>query len=107
MVHELFEETAVIPLLTKAEEVQKLLEDADLPGLKNAEAVSKMIMDRIGSIGCKTALRLTERAICTSALGNDEGSAESIEAAQLVALREILDDFLTDEASAGNLCAVY
>jgi hypothetical protein len=104
--HALFEETTVIPLLTKSEEVQKLIKDAELPGLKDAKSMSKLIINRMGSVGCKSALRLAERAVSTAARMK-QNSNESIESIQFAALEEILDDLAGDEASAGKLCEVY
>lgn len=104
VLHELFEETTVVPLLSKSEEVKKLIEDAELPGLMDAEPISKLIIERMGSVGCKTALRLAERAISTAA---HDDSKESTKSAQVAALELILDDLTSDEALTGNICQVF
>ena len=107
ILHELFEETVVVSPLTKSEEVEKLLIDANLPGIgKDVNAMSELLVDRLGSVGCKTALRLVERAISTSARSNYGLIKDSIGVTQLQALEEILDDLSGDEASAGQLCEI-
>jgi len=104
ILHELFEETTIVPLLTKSEEVKKLIEDAAIPGISEIEPISKLIIDRMGSVGCKTALRLTERAVATSTSFNDIKDSDN--KAQIQALKEILDDLVSDEAVAGQLCVL-
>jgi len=102
ILNELFEETTIIPLLTKQEDVQKLIEDAMLPGLMEAELMAKLIIENLGQVGCKTAVRLTERAI-SSSRGCKEGTERT---SQIAALEEILHDLAGDEALAGKVCEV-
>ena len=107
ILHELFEETVVVSLLTKSVEVNKLLSDANLSGIgKDIDAMSNLIIDRLGSVGCKTALRLVERAISTTARNNQYAKDSTNYVTQLVALKEILDDLSGDEDSAGKLCEI-
>ena len=103
ILYELFEETAVVPLLTKSEEVETLLRDAGLPGLKNAAAFSTLMIEQMGSIGCKSALRLAERAIST-ALNSDKETSNKTN--QIDSLKEILDDLQYDLVSVGRLCEI-
>lgn len=56
------------------------------------------MIDSLGSVGCKTALRLAELAVSTS--DDNDGQA------QLDALTEILNDLAGDELSAQRLCEV-
>merc|ERR1711862_448021 len=99
ILHELFEETVVVPLLTKSEEVEKLLLDANLPGIENdIKAMASLIIDRLGSAGCKTVLRLVERAVSTTARSNQIVKDSTNNIMQLDSLKEILDDLSVDEA---------
>ena len=67
----------------------------------SAESMAKMIIDRIGSIGCKSVLRLTGRAVATAGPDiKDKGEA------QLAALEAILDDLAGDEVTSEKLCEV-
>ena len=105
--HELFDETLVVPLLTDSESVRKLLADGTShSGLSVADVgqMADMIVERLGSVGCKTALRLTERAVAMAGIGNESRAASE---AQLIALRNILDDMVSDDAVASKLCEVF
>ena len=117
--HELFEETIVVPLLSNVGDVDALLTDAGY-GEESAKHMASLIIDTMGSIGTKTALRLGERAVATAALArglttdgsNDDGdmgveSSKSVVEARVNALRDILDDFRGDEAIASSLCEVF
>ena len=54
----------VVPLLSDTDSVQKLLSDGVFPGLIiNVEPMADLIIDRLGNVGCKTALRLAERLL--------------------------------------------
>ena len=65
VLNKLFEETCVVPLLAKSEEVQELIKD--LPGVQDAESLSELIIEKMpNGIGCKSAIRLVERAISTA-----------------------------------------
>mmetsp|Transcript_109 Transcript_109/g.120 ORF Transcript_109/g.120 Transcript_109/m.120 type:complete len:631 (-) Transcript_109:66-1958(-) len=104
ILHELFEETVVVPLLSESESVRKLLADSltseiNLP----INAMANLMIGRLERIGCKTALRLAERAIATAA--RSQGT-EDISHAQISALEQILEDLSGDELSAGSLCEV-
>lgn len=73
--------------------------------MANVDCLAESIISRLGSVGCKTALRLAERAVATagSAPGLD---GDELEAAQQSALDEILDDLVGDEVTAQKLCEV-
>lgn len=71
----------------------------------DVETMSKMIMDQLKEVGTKTILRLVERALFTSGF-QDQSSPEEKKVAQLSALREILNDFSTDEATASQACSL-
>jgi hypothetical protein len=65
-----------------------------------------MIIDRLGSVGCKTALRLTELAVATVERGGPPNE-EELGTAQLDALSMILDDLAGDEVTSDKLCEVF
>ena len=100
---ELFDETLVVPLLSDVQSVQKLLTSgAEASGLNvaNVKSFAEMMVDSLGSVGCKTALRLMERAV----IGSD-GSSD-LEKMQENALRGILEDLAVDEAAHDSVCEV-
>lgn len=109
VLNELFDETIIVPLLSEASEVERLLTDSLHDGsAKNIQAMSELIIARLNTVGCKTAIRLAERAVTTaSANGGDGEKGPGIEEAQLVALGEILDDLVGDEVIAQSICEVY
>jgi len=94
ILHELFEETIVVPLLSEEKEVLKLLEDSGI--VTDIRPMAKMIIEQLGTVGSKTALRLVERAV----------SSSNIRKLQVLALEEILDDLAGDEAMASKMCQV-
>ena len=106
--HELFDETLVVPLLSDSGSVRKLLADGiaytGLSVANNVDQMADMIVGRLGSVGCKTALRLTERAVAMAGIGNESQDAAE---AQLTALEYILDDMVSDDAVASKLCEVF
>jgi DNA polymerase III delta prime subunit len=104
--HELFDETLVVPLLSDANSVRKLLADGtEQSGLSvvDVNLMADMIVARLGSVACKTALRLTERAVAMAGRGNAE---EDVGKAQITSLEHILDDLTSDEATMNRLCEV-
>ena len=60
-----------------------------------------LMIDQLGEVGCKTALRLAQRAIvCATYGGGNE------ELAQTAALRDMLDDINGDAVTAIRQCEV-
>jgi len=102
VLNEIFEETIVVPLLSDVGSVQKLLTDCLAEEVVDASSMSDLIIGRLGEVGCKTALRLAERAVFTA---RGQGS-EMKSAQQLSALEEILDDLVGDDAMAARVCEV-
>ena len=100
--HELFDETIVVPLLQETAEVHQLIADGLGETIISADVMAEMIIGSLGRVGCKTALRLAERAVTVAAFADasDRGKA------QLVALEEILDDLSGDDVTAEKLCEV-
>ena len=109
VLNDIFDETLVVPLLSDGKDVEKLLaESLDTASVQNAKPMADLIVNRLKSVGCKTALRLAERAVTTATLqvGDSENSSV-LEKAQLTALSDILDDLEGDQMTAKNLCEVY
>jgi len=102
--NELFEETIVVPLLSDPISVQKLLAESLTDEIADVESFSKLIIQRLGKVGCKTALRLSERAVFTAGIQTQQMEIHDKQAAQLRALDEILCDYSEDEAS--RMCDV-
>jgi len=96
VLNEIFEETLVVPLLSDAKEVEKLLTDCLAEEVVDASSMAGLIIGKLGEVGCKTALRLAERAVLTAA----------DEEVQLEALGVILDDLVGDDAIAARVCQV-
>jgi len=74
----------------------------------NVNAIADLIVEQLGEVGCKTALRLAERAVASasvraSAMGRGD---DDLERAQLDALTQILDDLAGDQVTAGKLCEI-
>ncbi|KAL3785167.1 hypothetical protein HJC23_013833 [Cyclotella cryptica] len=97
ILNELFEETIVVPLLTEANSVQSLITES-IDTAVDVDAMSNMIIDQLKEVGCKTVLRLVERAIFTAGIQRDVTSSEALEV--------ILQDFAGDEAMALRVCTV-
>ena len=68
--------------------------------------MAEMIIERLGSVGCKTALRLTELATATVERAGPLNEKD-LGTAQLDALSMILDDLAGDEATSDKLCEVF
>ena len=103
--HELFEETIVVPLLSDPVAVEKLLAESGIGD--DTKAMGELIISRMEGnvVSCKTALRLGERAVAAASF-NDGASSVDSRSAQLESLENILDDFQGDEAIASKLCEV-
>jgi vesicle-fusing ATPase len=101
ILHEIFEETLVVPLLSDSEEVEKLLTDCLSEEVADASTMSRLIVDRLDAVGCKTALRLAERAVVST-----DKDGEDARSAQTKALEGILEDLVGDDAIAAKVCKV-
>lgn len=104
VLNEIFEEVIVVPLLSDAESVEKLLCDCLSDQVLDPKSFSETMISRLGKVGCKGALRMAERAIFTA--GMQESSPDTTELAQLSALEGILEDLAGDEALASKECEV-
>ena len=72
----------------------------------HVDAMAEMIIERLGSVGCKTALRLTELAVASVERAGPTNE-EELGTAQLDALSMIFDDLAGDEATSAKLCEVF
>lgn len=98
---------SVVPLLSDAESVRTLLSDSLFSGsVVNVSVMAELIIGRLSTVGCKTALRLAERAVATAGR-EDDLKGDDLGSAQLAALDEILDDLAGDEVTAQKLCEVF
>ena len=102
--HELFEETLVVPLLTEINAVEKLLIDSKYEN--GALAMAELMIAKFGGIGTKAVLRLAERASATAQMIAQIDGSEISDDDRLNALTNILDDLSGDEAVASSLCEV-
>jgi hypothetical protein len=108
----------VVPLLSETAAVRQLLEDSLYAGaLASVDSIAELMIERLGSVGCKTALRLAERVVTstttttttTSTSGDTAGAAATVRdlrEVQLSALTEIFDDLAGDELSALETCTL-
>jgi len=95
--------------------VRTLLSDSLLASesaIVNVNAMADLIVEQLGEVGCKTALRLAERAVASAAASaatkssSNDGDDDNQEQAQLDALALVLDDLVGDQVTAGKLCEV-
>lgn len=95
----------VVPLLEDSDSVETLLSNS-LPSsaCKDPHSAAKAIIERLGKVGCKTALRLAERAAAACTANTDDDN--ELGGRQLSALSQILDDLVGDEVTAQQLCEV-
>jgi hypothetical protein len=89
--------------MQESSSVQTLLHDSLADSIANVQAMAALIISRLGEVGCKTALRLAERAVATAKNDSTNGN---IEEAQLIAMAQILDDLAGDEVTAERMCEV-
>jgi len=109
--HRIFGPKKVVPLLEDVVSVSTLLSDSLPSTVEDPEGMAEAIIKKLGSVGCKTALRLAERAITAAARDgsrgdNDTQGGELVGTVQLSALSDILDDLVGDEVTAQQLCEV-
>ena len=88
----------MVPLLSDKDSIQKLLNECLGDQVADASSLSEPIINRLGNVGVKTALRLAERAVFTA--------SDETKSAQLSAMEEILDDMVGDDALASKVCEV-
>ena len=112
VLHELFDETLVVPELSETESLHRLFSDAiqkmgpastDIENGVIAD-MAKLTMDRLEIVGCKTALRILERTVSMSyrATSKDGSNPESdcVNQFLLSSLTDILDDYVRDKEAA-------
>lgn len=106
---DIFDETLVVPLLSETNEIEKLLADSlDSLEADAIEPMAAMLIQKLNRVGCKTALRLVERAVTYAGIMKLEERAtkKSHAEMQIFAFEQILDDLTGDEVTARDLCEV-
>jgi vesicle-fusing ATPase len=113
VLHELFDETLVVPELSDVKSVKKLFSDSiKRMGPISSEMsessitiMAEMTMKRLDTVGCKTALRLFERAIALSYRAKEGGRLRQGDANRFVpkSLSKILDDYVRDQEAAAQI----
>jgi ATP-dependent 26S proteasome regulatory subunit len=90
----------VIPLLDEVASVATLYREClyDAIDIASPDELAALVVGRLGRVGCKTALRLAERAVF--AAGSSDGDA------QRTAMASILDDLVGDTLTSSQLCEV-
>jgi len=73
--------------------------------------MAKILVEKLGRVGCKAALRLVELAQASVAMDSSGGDDDDVVGSDysgrlLSALSVILDDLAGDDVAAGALCEV-
>jgi vesicle-fusing ATPase len=113
VLHELFDEVIVVPELTNVASLDTLFSDslkemgpasADLSS-RAVKSLAQMMVKKLEKIGCKTALRLLERAIAMSYRAKSSTKRKDDDLNDLViqAMGRILDDYVTDQEAASRI----
>jgi hypothetical protein len=98
-----------VPYIAKAEDACKLLQDSLIAkDLSNLSDLSELLVEKLGVVGCKTALRLVERAVVSCRAGDiGEDKTSDDKSRQLRnALQEILNDYVGDQGLKSETCAI-
>ena len=113
VLHELFDETLVVPELSDIETVNRLFSDgiqqmgAASIDIKNdvISDMAKLTVDRLETVGCKTALRIMERTVSMSYRASKDRSNPENDPNQflLSSLTSILDDCVRDKEAADRI----
>lgn len=107
VLHELFEESIMVPLLSDIESVENLL--LDLGYNHNARVMATLMIEKMGRLGVKTVVRLAERA-CASAIVEDcELNTDPVilSSLQISALEVLLSDLEFEMMTSTDRCKVY
>lgn len=111
VLHELFDETLVVPELSGIESIHQLF----LDGIQQMGAISidikeettyamaELIVSRLTKVGCKTALRILERAVSMSYRASKENFENDPNSFLLSSLSDILDDYVRDKEAAERI----
>lgn len=113
VLHELFDETLVVPVISDIESVKRLLSDgvsqmgvaSDNIKVSTISAMAELMVNRLQTFGCKTALRLLERSVAMSYRASEDGSNLDNDPNSFLSssLASIIDDYVRDEAAAGKI----
>jgi vesicle-fusing ATPase len=110
VLNELFDELLVVPLLSDVESVQTLLATgAKASGLAvaNVNSLAEMMVESLGNVGCKTALRLMQNSVAMAGAMAGSGASTDLAELQEEALASILEDMTRDEAASDLVCDVF
>ena len=100
VLHELFEELIVVPLLSDIESVEKN---------QNAKTMATLMIGKMGRLGVKTVVRLAERAYASAMEGwevhnDDQTILSSLQIS--AALESLLNDFQYEMMTSKDMCKV-
>ncbi len=107
VLHELFDETLVVPELSEIESIHRLFSDA-IKKMGHAASeikkdttseMAKLTIDRLENVGCKTALRILERTMSMSYRAA-RADTSKINDHLISSLTTILDDYVRDKEAA-------
>jgi hypothetical protein len=105
VLHELFEEAIVLPLLCDVDSIQNLLNDMGYN--QNAKVMATLMIEKMGRLGVKTVIRLAERAYASAMeeceLNND---SENLSSLQISALESLLNDLQYEMMISKDMCKV-
>jgi len=109
--HELFDETLVVPELSDIKSVNRLF----LDGIQQMGAASidirndvvfdmaELTVNRLETVGCKTALRILERTVSMSYRSSKDNSENDPNKFLLISLTSLLDDYVRDKQAAQQI----
>jgi SpoVK/Ycf46/Vps4 family AAA+-type ATPase len=113
VLHELFDEVIVVPELTDASSIQKLLTDSMKQlsfasseiSVNTLKSLGELMSKRLQKVGCKTALRLMERSIAMSYRAKEMGKQKDVGLNTLAvqSMTIILDDYVRDQEAASQI----
>jgi len=115
VLHQLFDETLVVPELSDVESIDRLYSDSiQKMGAAAIDIESNVITDmakltagRLPTVGCKTALRILERTVSMSyrATSKDDSKSKNdgMDEFLLDSLTSILDDYVRDIEAAQRI----
>lgn len=111
VLHKLFDETLVVPELADLESIQRLLTDSiekmgpvsDQITDATLTSMAELMINRLETVGTKTALRLLERAIAMSYRASKKQNIPDNDQNSFLerSMTKIIDDYVRDQEAAG------
>lgn len=103
VLHEIFEEVIVVPLLSDVGSVDRLL--MDLGYVHNSKAMASLMMEKLTRVGVKSVIRLAERAQASASLLLGTSNVDKVTPdLQTKALKDILNDLESDAFVSNEMC---